>query len=254
MIQTSVTDEPQYKSVCLESYNDDSKFEVFKRNQTYNQVLEHVNKDQGQHYLNNINQNFDDFKNHLDKFKINDIYGGSNKESYSDVGEISPSTLRYIKVLSDLKNLFGDLTNKKIVEIGVGYGGQCCIINSYYTPNEYSLIDLDEVLLLSDKYLNKLNINHKIINIKDLESIDEEFDLVISNYAYSELTKETQDFYYEKIIKKSKNAYITLNFISHYFNIESYSLDDLLKIMSDKNPKILDETPKTAEGNVILYF
>jgi hypothetical protein len=71
---------------------------------------------------------------------------------------------------------------------------------------------------------------------------------------YSELYKELQDFYWEKIIKSSKNGYFTLNFISHLFNIDSYSKEEILSKFSEKGPKILEEEPKTFEKNIILYF
>ena len=250
----SISDRVDYKNVCIESVNVDSKFYIFKRNPSYNGILEHVSKEQGELYLKYLDSNFPDYKEYLETFKGNDIYGGPLLSEYDSVGEISPSTLRYIKVLSDIKNLFGDLNGKKIIEIGVGYGGQCFIISKYFKLKEYGLIDLDEVLSLSEKYLNKLDIENRIININSVSSLDEEFDLVISNYAYSELNKELQDLYYDKVISRSKNGYLTLNFISHLYGINSYSKEELLNKMVDKNPKIMEEYPNTFENNLILYF
>ena len=250
----SISDRSDYKSVCKLAFENDDVFNTFKSNGSYNGILEHVSKEQGELYLNYLNKNFPDFINTLEKFKLNDKYGGTKLSNYSKIGDISPSTLRYIKVLSDLKSLFGDLSNKKIIEIGVGYGGQCFITNQLFNVKEYSLVDLDEVLLLSDKYLSKLKTNHRIIKINEVDDIDEEFDIVISNYAYSELDKKLQDIYWEKIIKKSKNGYFTLNFISHLFNIDSYNKEEILQKFQDKNPKILEEDPKTFEKNIILYY
>ena len=47
--------------------------------------------------------------------------GGSNLVDYKDVGHVSPSSLRYAKVLSDILVLFKKKF-KKIAEIGTGYG------------------------------------------------------------------------------------------------------------------------------------
>jgi hypothetical protein len=250
----SISDRVDYKNVCIDSVKDESKFDIFKRNPSYNGILEHVSKEQGELYLRYLDSNFTDYKEYLEIFKGNDLYGGSVLSEYDNVGEISPSTLRYIKVLSDIKNLFGDLNGKKIIEIGAGYGGQCFITSKYFKLKEYGLIDLDEVLSLSEKYLNKLDIEHRIINIDSVSSLDEEFDLVISNYAYSELNKELQDLYYDKIISRSKNGYLTLNFISHLYGINSYSKEELLNKMVDKNPKIMEEYPNTYEKNIIIHF
>jgi len=250
----SISDTIDYKKVCLEASTNENLFNNFKNNPIYNGILEHVSKDQGQLYLNYINNNFQNLDEYIDRFKKNDIYGGTFLSEYDKIGYISPSTLRYIKVLSDLDTLFGDLNNKKIVEIGVGYGGQCFILSQYYKINDYSLIDLDESLLLTDKYLNKLDVSHRIININNISELDEDFDLVISNYAYSELSRELQDLYYEKVIKRSKNGYFTYNFISNLFNIDSYSKEEVFNKFSEKNLKIMDEYPNTFENNIILYF
>jgi putative sugar O-methyltransferase len=249
----SISDTDNYKSICINAAENDEIFKNFKSNYHYNGILEHVNKEQGQLYLNYIEKNFPNFVDYLDKFKKNDLYGGSKLSNYN-IGYISPSTLRYIKVFSDLNKLFGDLSEKKIIEIGVGYGGQCLIINQIFSPKEYALLDLNEALMLSEKYLKINEVSHKIIKIEELENLEEEYDLVISNYAYSELDKSLQDLYYEKIIKNSKNGYFTLNFISDIFKIESYNKEDLLKKFSDKNFKLLEENPNTYEDNIILYF
>jgi hypothetical protein len=128
----SISDRVDYKNVCIDSVKDESKFDIFKRNPSYNGILEHVSKEQGELYLRYLDSNFTDYKEYLEIFKGNDLYGGSVLSEYDNVGEISPSTLRYIKVLSDIKNLFGDLNGKKIIEIGAGYGGQCFITSKYF--------------------------------------------------------------------------------------------------------------------------
>ncbi len=172
----------------------------------------------------------------------------------STIGEISPSTLRYIKVLSDIKNKFGDISGKKIIEIGAGYGGQCLILSKIFNSLEYSIIDLDEASYLSNKYLSINGVDSRIVKISDVPSMDEDFDIVISNYAYSELDKNLQDLYYERIIKRSKNGYLTYNFISGLCNIDSYNKEEIFNKFSEKNIKILEENPKTFEDNIIIYF
>jgi putative sugar O-methyltransferase len=250
----SISDSYDYKNICRLAYEDDKYFDTFKSNYSYNSILEHVTNEQGSLYLEYLYANFPEFENSIEKFKLNDKYGGTKKFSYGSIGEISPTTLRYIKVLSDIKSIFGDLSGKKIIEIGVGYGGQCFIINQFFDIKDYSLIDLDEALLLNEKYLNKLNISHRKIKIEEIYDINEEYDLVISNYAYSEINRDLQELYWDKIISKSKNGYFTLNFISHLFNINSYNENELLEKFSIKNPKILNEEPSTFEKNIILYF
>lgn len=250
----SISDTNEYKNICSLAAKNEEVFNKFKRETSYNAILEHVTEVLGKDYFKNIVENFPEYKSYIDSFKLNDKYGSPRIFNCPDFGYVSPTTLRYIKVLSDLKTLFGDLTDKKIIEIGVGYGGQCFILQQYFNPKEYFLLDMKEALALTDKYLNKLNAKYTILNIEDLNSLDQEFDLVISNYAYSELCVELQDFYYEKIIKKSKHGYFTLNFISDIYGLNSYSLDQTKEKFAEKNFCILDEKPKTSEKNIILYF
>lgn len=250
----SISDTQQYKNVCINAANDDECFKAFKNNPIYNGILEHVSKEQGDLYLEYIKNNSPELLYNIEEFKKNDTYGGTILSTYQGIGEISPSTLRYIKVLSDLKNIFGSLDGKKIIEIGAGYGGQCLIINKLFKPSEYAILDLDEASALSKRYLLENNIQPRIIGIQDIENLDEDFDIIISNYAYSELTKELQDIYYNKIISRSKNGYLTYNFISDLCNIDSYSKNEILDKFSKKNIKILEETPKTFEKNIIMHF
>jgi putative sugar O-methyltransferase len=250
----SISDSTDYKEFCKIASNNQEVFNTFKVNPIYNGILEHVSFEQGLIYLQYLNKNYPDFLNIIDKFKKNDLFGSPIMYNYEGVGVISPTTLRYIKVLCDLKNIFGDLNGKKIIEIGVGYGGQSFILNQMFNLEDYTLVDLDDVLSLSSKYLTNHNISHRTLKIEDLNKLDEEFDLVISNYAYSEVSRELQDLYYDKIIKKSKNGYFTFNFISEMFGIDSYNYGDILNKFSEKKIKIMNEYPETFENNKILYF
>ncbi len=251
----SISDKYDYKNICKLAAIDDNVFNSFKSNSNYNAILEHVSYEQGLLYLNYLNLYFPEFNKYINDFQKNDIFGGTKTYYYENIGNISPSTLRYIKVLFDIIYIFGDLNNKKIIEIGSGYGGQCFILNQYFKNiKNYTLVDLDEALSLSNKYLSKLNINHEILKIENIENLNESFDLVISNYAYSELTKELQDNYYDNIIRKSQHGYFTLNFISHIENIQSYSLEEIKNKFIDKEIQIIDENPQTYSNNVILIF
>ena len=250
----SISDTQQYKTVCINAASDDECFKVFKRNPVYNGILEHVSESQGNLYLDYIKNNSPELLGIIEDFKENDIHGGTLRSTYPEIGDITPSTLRYIKVLSDIKNLFGDINGKKIIEIGAGYGGQCLILNKLFTPSEYAIVDLDESSELSNKYLKINGIKPRIIKISEMNKLDEDFDIVISNYAYSELDKNLQDLYYDKIIKRSKNGYLTYNFISNICKIDSYTREEVFNKFAEKNIKILEEVPKTFEDNLIIYF
>jgi putative sugar O-methyltransferase len=252
MKKTSISDYNEYKTICQIASEKDEIFKNFKQNFEYKKILEHANKSQGDGYINRILElsNIDLTK--IEIFKTNDEQGSPDLYDYPEpFGRISPSTLRYIKVLSDLINHFGDLSNMSIVEVGVGYGGQSKIIQDYFNVKEYNYIDLPEVMNLTKKYLKKYD--YENINFLDFNNLPiKKYDLVISNYAITECTKEIQDLYFEKVINNSKKGYITGNDIGKYFNINNYSkLEWSEKI---KGSLIFEENPKTHEDNYLLIF
>ena len=256
--RTSITDTDPYKLVCLDASLNDKSFEIFKKQPAYKANLEHVPYKQGLVYLDYIKKNLKEFPEFLEKFQENDQYGNPDIYAY-DVGYFSPTTLRYIKVITEIQTLLGNMKGKKIIEIGVGYGGQAFITNALYGETDYSLVDLPEVLQLTDKYLNKLGVkSHRIINIEDVEKLDEDFDLIISNYAFSELTREVQDIYLNKIIKRSKHGYITFNFITHVFGLTAHSKEEIIDILKDKDIKMIKEDNSGYQyndnGNFICYW
>jgi DNA-binding Lrp family transcriptional regulator len=138
-------------------------------------------------------------------------------------------------------------------EIGVGYGGLCRIIDSYFrSVTSYCLVDLQPVLGLTQKYLNHFSINTSI-SCKTAEnlSVEDRYDLVISNYAFTELRREVQDIYLEKIILNSQKGYITYNQIN-FLDFNGYSVDELMEIIP--NGKILHEIEMTNPGDCILVW
>ena len=250
----SISNNKSYPQICLAASEDDSIFNKFKTIPAYTEILEHTSVQVGLEYLNIIKRDNPQLlePKYLEKFKQNDVYGGSSRYDYTDA-LIAPSTLRYIKVLSDLIKIFGNLNGFKIAEVGGGYGGQCKIINDYFNIESYHIIDLPEVNKLSKKYLQKLNVdNVRFSSVEDL-SIDS-YDLFISNYAYTELDASLQNIYKANIIDTSKNGYMICNFISGIFmdNIDFYSKDDLINIK--EKVEILNEEPLTHPSNFILTW
>ena len=170
---------------------------------------------------------------------------------YPGVGKISPSTLRYVKVYGDLISLFKNLDGLKICEIGVGYGGQCRIINNSSCPSTYSLVDIKPGLMLSQTYLDKFSLN-SVLEYKTMNELESKnYDLLISNYAFTELPRYIQDNYLKKIILNSTKGYITYNDISPG-NFNSYKKEELLTMI--QNSRIIEETPLTHKSNCIIVW
>jgi putative sugar O-methyltransferase len=146
--------------------------------------------------------------------------------------------------------MFGGFDNKHIIEIGVGYGGQCKLIMDQWTPASYTLVDLPEVLALSQRYLKDSNYSNVYYLTQDQLPIDKEYDLVISNYAFSECERSIQMGYVNDVMKKSESGYITFNTISHLFNIDSLSKEEFKTLMN-----CFEKAEEPASGaNCIFYW
>jgi len=249
-ISTSLSDNQAYPQVCITASHDYKFFNNFRRHPSYKQILEHVTKEQGSAYLQILANDPDIFAD-MNIFKLNDNYGNPEMYEYPDIGLISPTTLRYIKVLTDIKKYFQPADNLNICEIGVGYGGQCRIIDAYYKPATYCLVDLQPVLALTQRYLDNFILN-SVISYKTMNELDSKlYDLVLSNYAFTELPRSVQDIYLRKVILNAKRGYITYNEITP-IEYNSYKSDELLAMIPGS--KAFTEEPLTYPKNCLIVW
>ena len=239
-----------YLNVCNYAANSDEFFKQFKSHPAYRHVLEHVSFEEGQQYLKEIDI---DYLDKLEEVKENDSLGSPVIYEYPSVGEISPTTIRYIKNTSDIINKFGNSFDS-IVEIGGGYGGLCKVLSSFIKFEQYLLLDLEECNLLSRKYLSHFDLPTLSYRSEEIDEIDENFDLLISNYAFSECHKEVQQDYIERFIKKSNNFYIMHN--NFHLELGTIPHEQFVEIMSDThNVEWYDEhgihdAPKIIYGTI----
>ncbi len=212
-IPTSTTDDNLYPEFCAQAAQNEALFSQFKRHPIYVSVLEHVTFEQGRKYLDEIKRQTPELLDQIDLFKKNDQIGNPKTYFYKETGMISPTTLRYLKIASDLKKQFGNLDHFSIIEIGGGYGGQCKIIADLFHFKKYTIIDLEGPLLLTQRFLHEMNVRNVEFATPDESTFQETFDLVISNYAFSECTFQTQKYYIEHILSHSKRGYLTCNVV-----------------------------------------
>jgi hypothetical protein len=159
----------------------------------------------------------------------------------------SPTTMRYIKVLVDLVTLFDVAVIKTVTEVGIGYGGQCRILMNTLPIERYNLIDLPEVLMLTEKFLTALNQSGDLRYIDGTHLYnDGPCDLFISDYAFSELNKPAQDIYVEKILSKAKAGYVTWDggIFAEVGMYTGYTLDEFVAMIPAA--KVLPEYPVTT--------
>lgn len=213
------------------------EFENFKRHPKYQTILEGGEHIVGLMAIDNINNKskFKDLLLNQDKFKENDLYGNPITHNYNGIGEISPSTLRYINTLYDIQKLVGDFKPKTFIEVGGGYGGLCKVISSLYNFEEYTLVDLPNVIELCKVYISKFDeLKNKVKFIKSTDDFTpKEYDVFISDSALAECNIDYQDKCLENFIKHSKFSYTTFN-TSHFGEFNS-EVENFMKKLSHKN-------------------
>jgi hypothetical protein len=152
-----------------------------------------------------------------------------------------------------MKKLFENLNGYNITEIGIGFGGQSSIIAILSKPSSYTFYDLDPALNLSRKFISTLNLNGSFDFQDGRDPKQGKYlpDLIISNYAFSELGRSVQDAYLKNVILKSPRGYMVWNSLAQV-HLNAYSLADLIRIIP--NSQIIPENPNTGLGNAIIVW
>lgn len=228
-------------------------FNNFKLNWNYNIILEHVSEIEGEQYLAVLRRRKDGFlEQALNSVFVTDYIGNPRRFDFNE-GFISPTTARYVKVASDLRRLFGNDLDS-IAEIGCGYGGQTIVSNTLNNYINFSLFDLDDVNRLIKRYLNNFILNGSFTTYTLNEyNGQKKFDLVVSNYAFSELPRELQKKYIEKVLIHSKSGYLTMNSGLFEPNLgNKMSLEEIKEYIPSL--EIYNEEPKTGPNNYIIVW
>ena len=222
-------------------------FSNFKSNPNYNHILEHVCFDYGQQYLRLAKELFHLPTAQIQMFgALNDSVGVPKKEYYKEENlSISPTSLRYVFhaliILNDIATK--GIRNAHIVEVGCGYGGLALAI-SYFSPffnltiEDYTFIDLPGPLKLQEKYMNHFRVPMKLAFHpastfgSELKGSDY---FLISNYCYSEISKEFQENYLRTLFPKCTHGFITWNHIDVYDIGKQIEVQDEFPLTGSKN-------------------
>ena len=105
--------------------------------------------------------------------------------------------------------------------------------------------------MLAQTYLDNFVI-HSTLEYKTMNELDyTNYDLLISNYAFTELARDVQEIYLNKVILNCKMGYITYNDINPDF-YHSFKKEELLNLIP--NSIMLEEKPLTHKNNCIIVW
>ena len=265
MSRTSISDvDGPYLDWVRAAVSDEDAFARFRQLRGIKNAVECVTPADGAAYRAIVLKQSPELLEYLDKFKGSDSVGSPDTAPYPE-GAMSPTTWRYVKVLSDLRMLFGDLDGLNIAEIGVGYGGQCKIITDLYNVASYTMYDLEPVNTLARKYLEAAGaaVAGKL-DLADFRRLGQDdprtYDLVISNWALSECTIVMADHYIEHVLRRSKRGYITSAFVMYLFEQWdlSYQKDEFIDAIGFPTELMAEginvDVPVEGMENFILYW
>lgn len=134
--------------------------------------------------------------------------------------------LDYLQAVFELEFIekYIKLDGLNILEIGAGYGRTChAIMSNHKVKTTYSIIDLENCLELSYKYLkrvlNKSNFSKiNFIEVKDIDLLsDSFFDLCINIDSFAEMDPEVVK-YYLNYINKHCNYFYVKNPVGKYLD------------------------------------
>jgi len=251
---SSITDSEisaAYPTLCGLAASSDNVFKEFRKYEVLIQALDHVSIQQGFDYLDEVmrlepwNKTFSSVIRHIDSI------GNPNKFKFGNYGTFSPTLIRYLKVYLEIKKELGEFDNQRVSEIGVGFGGQATLINLLSNPSSYRLFDIPPVLDLAKKFGKTIGVEDNFCYFDGRAPVPCDSDILISNYAFSELARDVQETYLENVILKSKRGYITWNDLSTN-QLGGYSLSDLIRIIP--NSEILPERPRTDLANAVIIW
>jgi hypothetical protein len=232
---SATTHGEKYLNLCKKASINNDLFQNFKHHQDFMKInLQLANEEA---YFSRIKKDDIELLQYIDKFSQNDKIGG---ELFN--GNISCSTLRHINTIINLRKYFDicNIKNLNIVEFGGGYGGLCAVLSQIVLWDNYNFIEISQVEQLAKKYLYALNIKNLTFNKNSIRN----YNLFISEYAFSELEEKAFDEYI-KIIK-ADCIYLAMNI---WDNVKKKKLWEKLTLIY--NMIEMDEYPKTKWPNYL---
>ncbi len=217
----------KYVEKCKLFVENDEAFKEFKRDSDYGKILSADEPIVAKIAWDSLMfRQAEDFLNqNWQKFKENDLIGSPK---FIKGLELSPSTLRYVNTVWEIKELLGDYQPQRILEIGGGYGGLCKSLSVIYNFEEYTNKDLPEAEKLFLKYLSNFPLK---VNCE----ISGEYDLFIADSSLAECDEQTQ-LEYGQLAAQCKYIYIVYN-TTHIASMEEV-FKKLMALFKDFDGKV----------------
>jgi hypothetical protein len=257
--EQSDSENTRYSAFVSQAIVNESTFLNFRRNHHYREILEHVSYPLGLKYLNKIKSYGISTEQILPTIQILDSVGRPRIFDYPELGQASPTSLRYIAISAEIQHIFNFQSPIDIAEVGVGYGGQYVALARELRVNKFMAYDLPQVQELMHRFVSRatnFDVTEKIklIDIYNLYTNAQQ--LFISNYAFSELPRNIQLEYLTKVASNSDCGYMIMNSGLTNYTGRTYGKLPVSTILENlpATAEIFPEWPNSGPDNYLLVW
>ena len=222
----------------------------FKSAPQYRGMLEHVDAAIGAQYLDEIKKAPIPLEKAKEFCELNDRIGSTIKSSY-EIGDVSPSSLRYVFHAHLILTHFREKSGGEpidIVEVGGGYGGLALAVSFFCADygvrvKSYSIVDLPTISEFQRLYLEQHSLAFPVYHYPSTSfggHIEKDSLYLISNYCFSELSEGLRNQYQDILFSKVIHGFMAWNHIPLYDFGKDYMFEE--------------EYPKTGYYNKYVRF
>jgi hypothetical protein len=247
---SSLSDHGSYRTACITAASDDRTFANFRGSAgAYRDILEHVSSDLAQEYAMDLQRRAP--LSPADKILLSsDLVGNPDFINVDGLGPVPASALRYLSVARKVQQVLRPGQECHVVEIGVGYGGLVRILAALMPRARFTLVDLPETLALARRYLAESGVTAAVEYVTSNRMRSISSDLLISNYALSELRRPVQNRYIAAYVSNAKSGYVTWNSISPR-TYRSLTPQEFARAVRGR---ISPEDPESYPGNKVITW
>lgn len=205
----SISGETPWISICAAYADGAISSKDFRRNNAVRQIVETVGPVDGRFYASRVREWGPNWLTD-DAISRIDAWGNPIRWPAMLLGTphaFSPTTLRYLATALWLRKRGFIEDGSNVAEIGVGFGGLAAI-NAAISRVKTTLADLPQVEQAAKRMITENGFGESLSNAP---KADAHHDLVISNYAFTELDSDIQQHYLERYLVKARRGVIVSN-------------------------------------------
>lgn len=244
-----IYDQPAFAECFAAAAGDEEQFAVFRRNPFFNLLWENISEEEGEMWAKKISTQFPHLLEKLGQIRENDRIGAPKTWEYAEIGELSPSTLRFAAIAGELGKRCGNTEGFHIVQIGAGYGGLCRMMHAVSGFETWTLVDLPEQLALARKYLGAYGIDRVMYLTPEELPPGAHYDLVISDMDFSRFNRSCQELFLDRILSQSHFGFLLGHIFPKHYGVVPLSVEELVARFDKKKEFSTWEAQLPSAGN-----